>query len=75
MILEAASEEMQFGTVNRWYRQEGEEVADAEALVEIEAEKAAYDVLAPVAGLLSEVLAMPGDEVPVGAVLATIEPA
>lgn len=75
VVLEAAAEEMQFATVNRWYKQEGEPVAAGDPLVEVEADKAAYDVEAPVSGVLAEIFAVAGDEVAVGTALARIEDA
>ena len=73
VVLDRSSEEMEFATVTRWYAREGEMVSAADPLVEVEAEKASYDVVAPVSGLLVEILAITGDEVAVGAVLGMIE--
>jgi pyruvate/2-oxoglutarate dehydrogenase complex dihydrolipoamide acyltransferase (E2) component len=75
VVLEGASEDMEFATVNRWYAKEGERVTAADPLVEIEADKASYDIEAPASGVLVEILAEVGDEVPVGAALARIEDA
>lgn len=66
---------MEFATVNRWYAQEGQRVNAADPLVEIEAEKATYDIDAPVSGVLTEIFAVAGDEVAVGSTLAIIEDA
>lgn len=75
VLLESAAEDMEFATVNRWYKQEGERVAAGDPLVEVEADKASYDVEAPASGVLAEILAVPGDEVAVGTALARIEDA
>ena len=75
VVLEAASEGMEFAAVSRWYVEEGGEVTEAEPLLEVEADKATYDIPAPVSGRLVEVLAVAGDEVAVGDTLGTIEPA
>ena len=73
VILDRAAEEMEFATVTRWYAQEGDRVTASDPLVEVEAEKATYDITAPVSGLLVEILAVTGDEVAVGSVLGMIE--
>lgn len=75
VVLEAVSEELEYVTVNRWYREEGDPVSAGEPLVEVEGDKATFDVVAPHAGVLVKVLALVGDEVEVGGVLGRIEPA
>jgi pyruvate dehydrogenase E2 component (dihydrolipoamide acetyltransferase) len=64
--------EMEYGTVLRWLKRDGERVAEGEPLVEVEAEKANHELEAPVSGWL-EIVAQEGDELKVGAVLATID--
>lgn len=75
VVLEAISEEMEYVTVNRWLCNEGDSVTKGQPLVELEADKANYELAAPEAGVLTKVLAVAGDEVMVGSVLAKIEPA
>jgi 2-oxoglutarate dehydrogenase E2 component (dihydrolipoamide succinyltransferase) len=71
--LEAVSEEMEFATISRWYKREGDAVTAGEPVLEIEAEKATEDVPAPATGVLTSILAVEGDEVRVGSTLAVIE--
>jgi len=59
-------------TIGRWLRQPGEAVKADEALVELETDKVSVEVNAPAAGVLGEQLAKTGDEVAVGALLATL---
>jgi 2-oxoglutarate dehydrogenase E2 component (dihydrolipoamide succinyltransferase) len=59
-------------TVARWLKQPGEAVARDEPLVELETDKVTLEVPAPEAGILGEIRAVEGSNVPVGAVLATI---
>ncbi len=73
IVLEQAAEEMQFATVRRWYKREGEPVQGGEPLLEVESDKATYDIEAPATGTLREIIAVAGDEVAVGSVLAVIE--
>ena len=60
------------GTITRWFKQVGEEVALDEALFEISTDKVDTEVPSPVAGVLSEILAGEGDLVEVGQVLARV---
>jgi pyruvate/2-oxoglutarate dehydrogenase complex dihydrolipoamide acyltransferase (E2) component len=71
--LEQLAAEMEYGTVLRWLKREGESVSRGEPLVEVEAEKANHEVEAPVSGRLDSILAEEGDEIRVGAVLAVID--
>ncbi|MDH5558140.1 MAG: 2-oxoglutarate dehydrogenase complex dihydrolipoyllysine-residue succinyltransferase [Alphaproteobacteria bacterium] len=59
--------------VARWFKSVGDMVALDEPLVELETDKVTVEVPAPVAGVLTEVLADSGDEVLVGALLGSIE--
>ena len=60
------------GTVVEWVVKEGDEVAEGDQLVEIDAAKAQDFVLAPVAGTLAKILVEEDEEVPCGEVLAII---
>jgi len=75
VTLPALSPESDYATVQRWLRREGDQVAAGEVLVEVEADKATFEVEAPVGGLLAAVLAVEGDEVRTGGVLAVIDEA
>jgi 2-oxoglutarate dehydrogenase E2 component (dihydrolipoamide succinyltransferase) len=71
--LEPLVPEMEFGTVVRWLKQEGDDVQAGEVVVEVEAEKVVQEVSAPVSGTLREIVGVEGDELRVGSVLAIIE--
>jgi len=60
------------GRLLRWIKQEGEEVAVGDLLMEIETDKSAVEIEAPVAGRLRGIRTNPGDEVAVGTVMAWI---
>src|SRR5487761_1307209 len=59
-------------TVARWLKHPGEAVARDEPLAELETDKATLEIPAPAAGVLSEIVAPEGAEVPIGAVLCRI---
>jgi len=71
--LEQIAPEMEYATVTRWHKREGESVTAGELLVEVEVEKANYEVEAPVSGVLASILAVEGDEIKLGGTLAVIE--
>ena len=56
---------MSEGTIVRWLKCEGEEVAEDELLLVIENDKAEIEVPSPWRGVVEEVLAQEGDVVPV----------
>src|ERR671931_1379729 len=62
------------GTVLEWHKQEGDQVSEDEALVEISTDKVDAEVPAPTAGTLVKIHAAEGDTVNVGTVLAEIAP-
>jgi len=60
------------GTVTRWLKQVGDEVAVDEALLEVSTDKVDTEIPSPVAGTLLEIRAQEDDTVEVGAVLGVI---
>jgi pyruvate dehydrogenase E2 component (dihydrolipoamide acetyltransferase) len=60
------------GTVTRWLKQVGDEVAVDEPLLEVSTDKVDTEIPSPVAGTLLEIRANEDDTVEVGAVLAVI---
>ena len=61
------------GTVAAWHKKQGDTVAKNEILLDVETDKAATEVPAPVAGVIASVLVPEGKTVDVGTVLAVIE--
>jgi pyruvate dehydrogenase E2 component (dihydrolipoamide acetyltransferase) len=72
VILPRVDMDMASGKFTRWYKNEGDSVDKGATLFEIETDKAAMDVDAPASGVLRGVSAKPGDELPVGSVIAWI---
>ena len=62
------------GLLIRWLKNEGEQVNQGEPLMEIETDKAIMEIEAPATGILSKVTAKPGEEIPVGQVIALLVP-
>ena len=59
-------------TIAKWFKKVGDSVAVDEPLVELETDKVTVEVPSPVAGALEEIIAQEGDDVEVGALLATL---
>ncbi|SFS18998.1 2-oxoglutarate dehydrogenase E2 component [Agrococcus baldri] len=60
------------GTITRWLKAVGDEIAVDEPIVEISTDKVDTEVPSPIAGTLSEILAQEDDTVEVGAVIARV---
>jgi 2-oxoglutarate dehydrogenase E2 component (dihydrolipoamide succinyltransferase) len=60
------------GTITKWFKQVGDQVAEDEPLFEVSTDKVDSEVPSPVSGELTEILVAEGDTVDVGAVLARI---
>jgi 2-oxoglutarate dehydrogenase E2 component (dihydrolipoamide succinyltransferase) len=71
--LPAVSADMEYGTVVRWLKAEGDRVARDEPVVEVEADKVTVEIESPTAGVLTSIEAAEGDELKVGATLAIID--
>lgn len=63
---------MKKGIVMKWKVAEGEEVQEGTELLEIETEKVRATVPALASGVLGRIVASPGTQLPVGALLALI---
>jgi 2-oxoglutarate dehydrogenase E2 component (dihydrolipoamide succinyltransferase) len=59
--------------IGQWRKSEGDRVTEDEVLVEIETDKAAMDLPAPVSGTLIKILKKDGDDAAPGDVIAQIE--
>ncbi len=59
--------------IGKWYKAEGDSIAQDEGLVELESEKATLDVPAPAGGVLTKILKQTGDTAEVGEVIAHID--
>jgi pyruvate dehydrogenase E2 component (dihydrolipoamide acetyltransferase) len=62
----------QTGTLLKWLKAEGQSVSKGEPLMEIETDKATVEIEAPASGILANVTARAGDEIPVGQKIAAI---
>ena len=72
VTMPALGESVTEGTITRWLKAEGDEVAMDEPLLEVSTDKVDTEVPSPVAGTLQEILVQEDETVEVGAKLAVI---
>src|SRR6266446_3307035 len=72
MILPVLGMAQDTGKIVQWLKREGQSVKKGEPVVEVETDKATVELEAPADGVLANVTAAEGDEVPVGQVIARI---
>ena len=72
VIMPALGVAQQTGTLLKWLKAEGQPVSKGEPLMEVETDKATVEIEAPGSGVLANVTASPGDEVPVGNRIAVL---
>ena len=61
------------GVIGRWLKEVGSKVEKFDPLVEVVTDKVAMELPSPVTGILKEIIALEGETVPMGAVIAEIE--
>ncbi|MGR3873060.1 2-oxoglutarate dehydrogenase, E2 component, dihydrolipoamide succinyltransferase [Streptomyces graminifolii] len=72
VVLPALGESVTEGTVTRWLKEVGEEVAEDEPLLEVSTDKVDTEIPSPVAGVLLEILVGEDETAEVGAKLAVV---
>lgn len=72
IVMPRLSDSMEEGTILRWIKSEGDEVAVGDELVEIETDKANMVYEADTSGTLIEILAREGDTLPIGEAIARV---
>jgi pyruvate dehydrogenase E2 component (dihydrolipoamide acetyltransferase) len=72
VILPALGMAQDSGTIVQWLKAEGDQVRQGEPVAEIQTDKVTVELEAPATGTLAHISAHPGDEVPVGQVIAHI---
>ena len=66
VIMPALGMAQETGKVIQWLKAEGDEVTQGEPLLEVETDKITVEVEAPASGVLANLTANEGDDVPVG---------
>lgn len=72
VILPKVDMDMATGRISKWFAESGATVKKGDVLFEIETDKAAMEIDAPASGILRDVLATEGVDIPVGSTVAWI---
>lgn len=72
VVMPALGMAQETGKLLRWLKAEGDQVAVQEPLMEVETDKVTVEIGSPAGGVLADVRAAEGDDVPVGDVIALI---
>jgi len=75
VIMPQLGETVTEGTVTNWYKKVGDAVKADEPLFDVETDKVTTEIPSISSGVLKEIRVEAGATVPVGTVLAVIEPA
>jgi len=73
VTLPPLGEGVEKATVSFWYFKEGDRIEEKADLVELTTDKATFNVPAPCAGILAQIILPEGTSVNIGEVLAVIE--
>jgi pyruvate dehydrogenase E2 component (dihydrolipoamide acetyltransferase) len=73
IVMPRLSDSMEEGTILRWLKSVGDDVALGDELVEIETDKANMAYESDVAGTLTEIVAQEGETLPIGSVIAKVD--
>jgi pyruvate dehydrogenase E2 component (dihydrolipoamide acetyltransferase) len=72
VVMPRLSDSMEEGTILKWLKQPGDDVARGEGLVEVETDKANMTYESDTEGVLTEIVAQEGDTLAIGEVIARI---
>lgn len=72
VIMPKMGDAMEEGTILKWLKSEGDDVAEGDAIAEIETDKVSMELEAEDAGTLAQIIAGEGADVPVGDAIAFI---
>ncbi|MCG2712023.1 MAG: hypothetical protein L6416_06835 [Candidatus Omnitrophica bacterium] len=73
IVMPDLGEDFEEATISFWLVEAGEHVDEGKDLVEVTTEKSTFNIPAPCAGVVTELIAIEGESIPVGNVLARIE--
>ncbi|MDP9363249.1 MAG: lipoyl domain-containing protein, partial [Chloroflexota bacterium] len=72
VIMPKMGDAMEEGTLLRWLKEVGQEVAEGEPIAEIETDKVTLEIEAAEGGVLTQTMVGEGETVPIGTAIATI---
>jgi 2-oxoglutarate dehydrogenase E2 component (dihydrolipoamide succinyltransferase) len=75
VVVPTIGESISSAFIAQWFKKVGEYVREGDPLLEVDSDKASLEVPSPFSGVVVELLADDGDEVPIGATIAHIDTA
>ncbi|MBU1087398.1 MAG: hypothetical protein KKD05_07755 [Candidatus Omnitrophica bacterium] len=73
VVMPSLGEDIEEATISFWHVEAGEHVEKGADIVEVTTEKSTFNVAAPCAGVITEIISLEGESVAVGEVLARME--
>ena len=73
VLMPQLGETVNEGTIVTWHKKAGDQITKDELLLDVETEKVAVEIPAPVSGVLTSIMVQQGETVDVGTVLAEID--
>ena len=73
IVMPELGDDIEEATISFWHVEAGEHVKKGQDIVEVTTEKSNFNIQAPFSGVLTEVIAIEGEAVSVGEVLARVE--
>lgn len=74
VILPKVDMDMESGVIAQWKVAEGDHVDEGDVLFDMETGKASMEVEAPASGIIRDLVPITGEPVPVGTIVAMIDP-
>src|SRR3972149_12175124 len=72
VVMPQGGQDIETGTIVRWWKSEGEPVLKGETICEIETEKAVFEVSAPMEGILLRIVVKDGESAPILSVIGVV---
>jgi len=73
VVVPTIGESITSAFIAQWFKKVGEAVSEGETLLEVDSDKASLEVPSPVSGVVVELVAEEGDEVPIGSTIAFVD--
>ena len=73
VVVPTIGESITSAFIAQWFKQVGESISEGDPLLEVDSDKASLEVPSPVSGVVVELVAEEGDEVPIGSTIAYVD--
>jgi 2-oxoglutarate dehydrogenase E2 component (dihydrolipoamide succinyltransferase) len=73
VVVPTIGESITSAYIAQWFKKVGEAISEGDPLLEVDSDKASLEVPSPVSGVVVELVAEEGDEVPIGSTIAYVD--